>query len=405
MTAEPGYNEVLEWSQPPWVVGPRLRAWTQDIEQKVIVQMEKVAEMPFIYRHVALMPDCHLGQGASIGSVIATQGAIMPATVGVDIGCGMIAVRTNIKGADLSADERHAIRLTIEAEIPMGRGQGNESVYPDAEDYVTRLEDLAGGHLGRYSQVAGNWRTQVGSLGSGNHFVEICTDEEDRVYGFLHSGSRGIGNRLAGYHLKKAKKLNREYFIDLPDPNLAYLPVGTVEFSQYMDDVRWCQEYAWFSRLIMMGRVLRVLGMGLDGEAIEESAFHCHHNFVEWENHYGKNVLVTRKGAISAKDGEMGLIPGSMGTKSYIVQGLENRESFHSAPHGAGRRMSRTAAFKAFTLNDWDEQMQGVEARRATGLIDEIPGAYKDIDYVMESSKNLVEVVHELTPIISVKGV
>ena len=382
----------------------------EQIEPAAMQQIVKIASMPFIYKHVAIMPDCHVGMGATVGSCIPTDGAIIPAAVGVDIGCGMVAVRTPLSRDDLPA-RLGGIREGIERRIPLSAGKYNRSVSSTAKARVATLEKKAGERLGLYRKLSGraDWRLQLGSLGSGNHFIEITLDESEGVWAFLHSGSRGIGNKIAMQHIRTAQRLMKRESIRLPDRDLAYLSEGTEEFNEYIRDLRWAQDFALLNREEMMDRVMTELSYtvysegGHEGE-LELERIQCHHNFTQKERHYGKDVLVSRKGAIQAKEGQMGLIPGSMGTASYVVRGLGSVDAFETAPHGAGRRFSRTQARKRFTMDDFDRDMQGIEVRRSKEFIDELPGAYKDIDTVMEQSRDLVEIVHTFRQIVNVKG-
>lgn len=376
------------------------------IEPKAVNQLYNISKMPFIFNHIAVMPDCHLGKGATVGSVIATNNAIIPAAVGVDIGCGMIAVRTTFKAGDLP-DNLHALRLGIERRIPLGAGGYNSKITTTASKRIGLLNDQA--EAKSYDKFTRHWAHSLGSLGSGNHFIEICLDELDRVWVVLHSGSRGIGNLLAQKHIKIAQNMAKEMMIHLEDPDLAYLPQARPEFQDYVEDLLWAQKFALLSREEMMDRVLTELSytmFGKDGhqQAMEVERINCHHNFTQMEHHMGKNVWVTRKGAIQASTGMRGVIPGSMGARTYVVTGLGNPMSFNSAPHGAGRRMSRTEAFKTFTQEDFDKVMEGVECSHSPKLIDEIPMAYKNIDEVMENSKDLVRIDHVLKQIVNIKG-
>ena len=382
----------------------------EQIEPAAMQQIVKIASMPFIYKHVAIMPDCHVGMGATVGSCIPTDGAIIPAAVGVDIGCGMVAVRTPLSRDDLPA-RLGGIREGIERRIPLSAGKYNRSVSSTAQARVATLEKKAGERLGLYRKLSGraDWRLQLGSLGSGNHFIEITLDESEGVWAFLHSGSRGIGNKIAMQHIRTAQRLMKRESIRLPDRDLAYLSEGTEEFDEYIRDLRWAQDFALLNREEMMDRVMTELSYTVYGEGghedeLELERIQCHHNFTQKERHYGKDVLVSRKGAIQAKEGQMGLIPGSMGTASYVVRGLGSVDAFETAPHGAGRRFSRTQARKRFTMDDFDRDMQGIEVRRSKEFIDELPGAYKDIDTVMEQSRDLVEIVHTFRQIVNVKG-
>lgn len=378
----------------------------ETIEPEALQQLENIAEMPFVHRHVAVMPDCHLGRGATVGSVIATKGAIIPAAVGVDIGCGMIAVKTKFSASQLP-DDLEKVRYGIERRIPLSAGGYNKEVRGSAIERVKQLEGKAKDYYGELTRQG--WEIQLGSLGSGNHFIEVCLDEDDTVWLVLHSGSRGIGNQLASRHIKVAQKLMDDMHISLKDRDLAYLAEGIPGFDEYLYDLHWAQEFALLNREEMMDRVLTELSYTMYGEdghqgEIEQERINCHHNFTQQEIHFGQNVWLTRKGAIQMRLRQKGVIPGSMGTRSYIVSGLENPMSYHSAPHGAGRRMSRTAAKKQFTLADLEAQMGDVVYRHSADFIDEIPAAYKDIDEVMENAKELVKVEHVLRQVVNVKG-
>lgn len=376
-----------------------IKVWTDDLEEAAEAQLRNVARLPFVFKHVACMPDVHAGVGATIGSVVATQGAVVPAAVGVDIGCGMIAAKVKDLKADQLGSLTH-LRHSIERSIPVGF-ESNKRVTPEVEAW--------GGWAGfdSLSQQHGvlKAKAQLGTLGGGNHFIEVCLDTNQEVWVVLHSGSRGIGNKLAQGHIEKARGLMKAMFISLPDPDLAYFAMGTPEFKSYMHDLLWAQDYALENREEMMRRVLHDLKFHLKRETLEvEQKVNCHHNFAKMENHYGSNVLVTRKGAIRAQVGDMGVIPGSMGTRSYIVSGLGNPESFNSCSHGAGRRMSRTKARAMFTKEDLVQQTIGVDCRKDAGVIDEIPGAYKSIEAVMANQVDLVKVVAELRQVLCVKG-
>lgn len=366
----------------------------EEIDPHALQQLHNIASLPFIFKHISVMPDCHVGKGATVGSVIATKGAIIPAAVGVDIGCGMAARRTSLTASDLP-DTLTPILDGIEKTIPTGRGK-NQRVCDDAAVFARELSD-------KTEHPAESWQQQLGSLGGGNHFIELSLDEHDNVWIVLHSGSRGIGNQLAQKHIKIAQKLMDDFFIPLEDRDLAYLPQNTPEFDAYMADLLWAQDFALSNRKIMLRRV----------EAVMQSHFpeiqfldniNCHHNFSQMENHFNENIWVTRKGAIQMNEGMFGIIPGSMGTRTYIVEGLGNNMAFRSAPHGAGRRFSRTEARKRFTPDDLRRSMEGIEYRHRESILDEIPEAYKDIDQVMEYSKDLVSVKAVLRQILSVKG-
>lgn len=376
------------------------------IDTNAMEQLENIASMPFIFKHLAVMPDCHLGRGATVGSVIATKGAIIPAAVGVDIGCGMVAVKTKFFAKDLP-DNLESTRIGIERRIPLGAGHFNQQVKTSAEKRVEILGAKEGDF--KYLKLDTKWPFELGTLGSGNHFIEISLDQNDQVWVVLHSGSRGVGNKIAQKHIKIAQQLMEDNFISLKDKELAYLPESNPAFKEYIRDLLWAQEFALLNREEMMDRVMTELSYLFfkeDGHQseIELERINCHHNFTQQESHFGQNVWLTRKGAIQMKQGQLGIIPGSMGTRSYIVSGLQNPVSYNSAPHGAGRRFSRTEARKRFTMADFDIAMAGIEHRRSAELIDELPGAYKDIDEVMENSKELVKIEYTLKQILNVKG-
>lgn len=382
------------------------KMWVRNLEPDAVTQVRNVANMPFIFNHVAVMPDAHYGKGATVGTVIATRGAIIPAAVGVDIGCGMCAVKLPFKVDRLGGDAKlKELRHSIERSIPVGHN-GNSDISERVSSAYSELLKLPHTFAG---DTYCNSHKQLGSLGGGNHFIEICRDLADNAWIMLHSGSRNIGKTLADIHISKAKGLMKQYFIELPDPDLSFLAQGTQEFQDYLADLMWCQNFAKESRNEMMLRVLKDVAFHVFGEFIEPdklSAFRvdCHHNYTGLEHHFGANVWVTRKGAVSARLGEFGIIPGSMGTRSFIVRGLGNPQSFNSCSHGAGRRMSRGQARKQFTEKDFAEQTAGVECRKDKDVIDEIPGSYKDIQEVMDNQADLVEPVYELKQIICVKG-
>ena len=382
----------------------KLMNWASILEDGTREQALRTASLPFIHPWVALMPDAHLGKGATVGSVIPTLGAIIPAAVGVDIGCGMIAVRSQFTAQDVrSRGSLAALRESIENAVPLSAGQYNPAVRGAAtERRITDLEGRAGADSAETTSP--NWRLQLGSLGSGNHFIEVSLDEEDRVWLFLHSGSRGVGNRLAVKHIKIAQDLARRWWIPLPDPDLAYLVEGTGEFSSYLRDLHWAQHFALLNREEMMDRAVACLGTWIGEPVLPAETINCHHNYTAREKHFGKEVWVSRKGAIDASAGTPGLIPGSMGTRSYVVTGKGSRVALNSSPHGAGRRCSRNAARKTFSRAQLDAAMEGIEWRRTSAFLDEIPGAYKDIDTVMEDAKDLVEIRHQLRQIVNVKG-
>ncbi|KTR96341.1 transferase [Microbacterium testaceum] len=382
----------------------RLVSWASLIDEKTIEQARTSSRMPFIHPHLALMPDAHLGLGATVGSVIPTLGAIMPAAVGVDIGCGMIAVKTQFDAADLDGRDLAELRQQIERAIPLSAGRDNRKIVATAEPRVAELEALAEKAEFDPASYAGHWRQQLGSLGSGNHFIEISLDENDDVWMFLHSGSRGVGNRIAQHHIKVAQRLAKQWWIELPHPDLAYLVEGTPEFTRYIRELRWAQHFALLNREEMMDRVANQLGRFLDTPVEERERINCHHNFTESERHFGTQVWVSRKGAIMADAGRPGLIPGSMGTASYVVEGRGNAMALNSSPHGAGREYSRSAARKTFTHEQLREAMAGIEYRDTEAFIDEIPQAYKPIDRVMADAADLVTVRHTLRQIVNVKG-
>ena len=383
----------------------RLLSWASILGDNAREQALTSSSMPFIYPHLALMPDAHLGLGATVGSVIPTLGAIMPAAVGVDIGCGMIAVKTQWTAADVAArGSLKDLREQIERAIPLSAGGKNNKIVASAEPRVAELERMADDIGLDPSAYAKAWKLQLGTLGSGNHFIEVSLDEEDAVWLFLHSGSRGVGNRIAQHHIKVAKGLMERYWITLPDPDLAYLVEGTPEFDRYIADLRWAQHFALLNREEMMDRVIRQVTEFFGEAVVEADRINCHHNFTEKERHFGKDVWLSRKGAIWAKLGQPGLIPGSMGTASYVVAGKGNVLSLESSPHGAGRNFSRTEARKTFTLDELRSAMTGIEYRDSDAFIDEIPGAYKDIDQVMADADDLVEIRHTLRQILNVKG-
>jgi tRNA-splicing ligase RtcB len=378
--------------------------WASILEEETREQAATAATMPFIHPHLALMPDAHLGKGATVGSVIPTHGAIMPAAVGVDIGCGMIANRTTVHISHIEGLDRKALREGIEAVIPLSPGKYNTEIDGDTWDRIEDLEDLAADYDFNPDDYAGNWRLQLGSLGGGNHFIEVSTDQDGYLWLFLHSGSRGVGNKIAQHHIKVAQKQCEQRFIALPHRDLAYLVEGEPEFWSYIRELRWAQEFARLNREEMMARVDAVFWEWVGQIGLVEQSVNCHHNYTERERHFGKDVWLSRKGAISAKGGEWGLIPGSMGTRSYVVQGLGNPLALNSAPHGAGREYSRSKARQTFTLDDLKDRMGDIEYRVTDAFVDEIPDAYKDIDVVMEDAADLVEIRYELSQIVNVKG-
>ncbi|MCQ4148700.1 RtcB family protein [Rhodococcus qingshengii] len=388
--------------------GKNLLNWASQIDDNTLVQAEETATMPFIFPHVALMPDAHSGKGSAVGTVIPTRDAVIPAAVGVDIGCGMIAVRTQFMKADVDGNDRTLgeLREIVEASIPLSPGNYNLTealgkwyAQPKIEELEARAEkdDVNLSHSPK-------WREQLGSLGGGNHFIELCLDETDSAWLFLHSGSRGVGNKIAQKHIKVAQQLCKTWHIDLPNRDLAYLPQGVPEFWEYIRELRWAQRFAYLNRAEMMDRFAHVFGEWIGTSVQESERINCHHNYTEQEEHYGEKVWLTRKGAVNAHEGVKAVIPGSMGTRSYVVSGKGNRSGLCSAPHGAGRRFSRTEARRRFTEADLEARMEGIEYRHGAEWIDEIPDAYKDIDVVMDDAKDLVEVLHELRQILNVKG-
>ena len=396
--------------------GSPLKMWTKGVrvEDKAMQQMCNVAKLPFIHKHVAAMPDCHWGMGATVGSVIATKGAIVPAAVGVDLGCGMCAWQLSI-GADQFPDNLHAIRSEIEAAVPHGRtehgGKGDRGAWGDVPDtHSTRWDDL----VAQYARIitkhpkakAFNTVNHMGTLGTGNHFIEVCLDENDRVWVMLHSGSRGVGNKIGSYFIEQAKREMERYHIDkfLPDKDLSYLVEHTELFDDYVEAVGWAQEFAWQNRLAMMEATIGALRKHLPSFVVTEMAVNCHHNYIAKENHFGANVWVTRKGAVRAREGDFGIIPGSMGTGSYIVRGKGNKDSFCSCSHGAGRAMSRGEAKRKITIEDHVKATEGIECRKDAGVIDESPAAYKDVAAVIAAQEDLIEVVHRLRQVVNVKG-
>ncbi|MGJ4790138.1 RtcB family protein [Leptospira koniambonensis] len=387
----------------------KVKLWTDldKVESAALQQLRNIASLPWVFKHVAVMPDVHYGKGATVGSVIAMKDAVAPAAVGVDIGCGMAAVLTNLTGNDLP-DSLKIIRSEIEKKIPVGFGMHKrpvvEKLFKHGETYALakslfkqEFEHLSDHAKPLYERAL----NQCGTLGGGNHFIELCLDTENRVWMMLHSGSRNIGKELAEFHIHRARKLAHNEL--LPDRDLAVFLSGTTEMEEYRRDLFWAQRYAYLNRLSMLELYFEALRKFFP-QIQEVSRVICHHNYVSEETHFGEDIIVTRKGAISAKKGELGIIPGSMGTRSFIVKGLGNPESFESASHGAGRRMSRGEAKRKFTESDLLEQTNGVECRKDTGVLDEIPGAYKDIHDVIDSQKDLVEVVSELRQVLCVKG-
>lgn len=383
-----------------------IKIWTDEVEASALTQLKNLARLPFINSNgVACMPDVHAGIGSTVGTVIATESAVIPAAVGVDIGCGMNAVRLSLKASDLP-DNLKPLRDEIERRVPLGVGGAHD----DSTDIGELTPDLTRTvidplYKGDYDKFHAKAASQMGSLGSGNHFIEVCIDENEDVWIMLHSGSRGIGNMIGTHYIAKAKRQMEQFFITLPDDNLAYFPENTEDFDDYMYAVGWAQNYALENRRRMMSEVLEAMKQRIDKPfTITQEAINCHHNYVERENHFGRNMWVTRKGAIRARQGDLGIIPGSMGQRSYIVRGKGDLQSYCSCSHGAGRVMSRAEAKRRFTVEDLAAQTQGVECRKDASVIDEIPSSYKDIDQVMANQTDLVEVVHQLKQVLCVKG-
>lgn len=395
--------------------GGLVKAWVDGVpvEDAARRQLDNIASLPFVKGWVAAMPDVHLGKGATVGSVIPTEGAIIPAAVGVDIGCGMMAVRTSLRAEHLP-DNLRALRSAMERAVPHGRtsngGRGDRGAWRDVpkavgEAWSSTLADRFATLVDKHPKIGkSNNVNHLGTLGTGNHFIETCLDENGSVWFMLHSGSRGIGNRIGSYFIELAKKDMSRWFIDLPDRDLAYLPEGTEHMIDYVEAVGWAQEFAMTNRALMMHHVLEAARDVLGPFEAGELAVNCHHNYVQKERHYGRRVWVTRKGAVRAGLGELGIVPGSMGASSYIVRGKGNPESYCSCSHGAGRAMSRTAARKRFTVEDHARATEGVECRKDVDVIDETPAAYKNIDAVMAAQSDLVEVVHRLRQVVCVKG-
>ncbi len=389
-----------------------VKVWTQEVEATARRQLENVAQLPIVHGHVAAMPDVHAGIGATVGSVIATKGAIIPAAVSVDIGCGMNAVQLSLTANDLPESLR-AIRSAIESAVPVGfdmhasggqRGGSRDRAAASLASGLERIVARSPAIESMQKNFGETWRRQLGTLGGGNHFIEMCLDEQQHVWVMLHSGSRGIGNVIGRHYIERARREMEKADIHLPDRDLAWLAEGTPAFDQYIDAVEWAQDYAMENRREMVHAILAAIAPHLPPFEIAGQAIECHHNYVARERHFGENVFVTRKGAIRAGVGDLGVIPGSMGAKSYIVRGKGNPESLSSCAHGAGRRMSRSEAKRRFTSSDVARQTAGVECRKDAGVVDEIPGAYKAIEDVMANQSDLVEVLHTLKQVVCVKG-
>lgn len=394
--------------------GRFIKAWRKGVkfEDKAIEQLKNTAQLPFIFKWIGAMPDTHWGMGSTVGTVLPTRGAIVPAAVGVDIGCGMMAIRTSLTREGLG--DLAVVRKRIEAAVPHGRtnngapgDRGAWGTVPEDIEFLwnsnfhIRYEQLCAKHPGARAK---NTSVHLGTLGTGNHFIELAEDEDKRVWIVLHSGSRGMGNKIGSYFTNVAKELCAKWFIKLPDPDLAYLPQNTEEFNDYKNAVTLAQEFAWENRSAMMNNIVEAIGPEAVGPVKNMEQIQCHHNYISWENHFGENIIVTRKGAVRARRGDMGIIPGSMGARTYIVRGLGNPDSFHTCSHGAGRAMSRTQATKQFTLEDHAKATEGVECLKDESVLDETPGAYKDIEAVMAAQSDLVEPVYRLKQFICVKG-
>jgi len=395
-----------------------VKMWTEGVpvEPEAKQQLARLAQLPFVFHHIAVMPDVHVGKGSTIGSVIPTLGAVIPAAVGVDIGCGMMAAKTTLRADDLP-DNLTRLRSAIEAAVPhgmtprtrnaKGRDVGSWNNPPPAVDAGwLKLKDEFDEICRKYPKLRhANHHKHLGTLGSGNHFVEVCLDEEGAVWLMLHSGSRGVGNAIGTHFIELARQDMRRHTVNLPDQDLAYLEEGTRHYDDYVEAVGWAQKFARINREVMMHNLIHAV-RGVIKKPFEThvEAVNCHHNYVQRERHFGKDVLITRKGAVSAREGELGIIPGSMGARSFIVRGKGNPESFNSCSHGAGRVMSRTEAKRRFSVADQERATRGVECRKDEGVIDEIPMAYKDIDAVMHAQRELVEVVHTLKQVVCVKG-
>lgn len=388
--------------------GVPVKIFTNDIDSDSIEQLKKMAQLQFIYSHIAVMPDVHVGKGATVGSVIPTQHAIIPAAVGVDIGCGMNAVRLNLKASQLP-DNLSPLRHAIERKVPVGF-ELHKQIKAKASSIIPlekRLQPIIQKHPGLVRMLRkfdATWQKQLGTLGGGNHFIELCLDENQDVWIMLHSGSRGLGNVIGTYFIELAKKEAQHRFGHVPDKDLSYFAEGSANFNDYVEAVEWAQNYAFENRREMMRLILEAIRPLLPPFQMTKEAINCHHNYVSRENHFGEDLLITRKGAIRAGQDELGIIPGSMGARSYIVKGKANPESFCSCSHGAGRKMSRNKAKLLFSQDDLIQQTQGIECRKDAGVIDEIPSAYKDIDQVMANQSDLIEIIHTLKQILCIKG-
>lgn len=388
--------------------GIPVKIYTQDIDQESIVQLKKMSQLQFIHHHIAVMPDVHVGKGATVGSVIPTKNAIIPAAVGVDIGCGMNALRLSLKASQLP-DNLSKLRNAIERKVPVGfemhkqiRAKASTLTPLEKRLNIITTKHPALKRMLRHFDIT--WAKQLGTLGGGNHFIELCLDENQDVWIMLHSGSRGLGNVMGTYFIEKAKKEAQHRFGHVPDKDLSYFAEGSQSFDDYVEAIEWAQEYAYENRREMMRLILDAIRPLLPSFQMTKEAINCHHNYVQKEHHFGEDIFVTRKGAIRAGKDEYGIIPGSMGAKSFIVKGKGNPDSFCSCSHGAGRKMSRSKAKNMFTQHDLIEQTQGVECKKDKSVIDEIPSAYKDIDTVMQNQTDLIEVVHTLKQVLCIKG-
>ena len=385
-----------------------VKIYATELEPAARLQLVNISKLPIVHHHVAAMPDVHLGIGATVGSVIPTKNAIIPAAVGVDIGCGMIARRLSLTANELDEDRLRKVFNQISRDVPVGFDSHNDrnARAHAAKRFEKGLRRIMERHPGVQKRVGkkASWVNQLGTLGGGNHFIEVCLDEEERVWVMLHSGSRGIGNAIGSYFIELARRDAERTQLQLPDRDLAYFPEGAQHFDDYVEAVGWAQDYARANRAEMMELVIDAMHRHLPPFDATDEAVNCHHNYVERERHFGEDVWLTRKGAIRAGRGELGIIPGSMGARSYIVRGIGSAESFQSCAHGAGRKMSRNAAQKSFSVEDLKRQTEGVICRKDKGVLDEIPGAYKNIDEVMANQSDLVDVVHTLKQVLCVKG-
>ncbi|WP_245905784.1 RtcB family protein [Mycolicibacterium palauense] len=389
------------------IEGAKLVNFASVIDDATVAQARQTASMPFVHPHVALMPDAHLGKGSAVGTVIPTVDAVIPAAVGVDIGCGMVAARTRFTEDDLTGRDLPALRAAIEGAIPLSPGHYNSDTrrFGFTADRIAILDDLARAEKVDLSHSP-TWPRQLGSLGGGNHFIELCVDDRAGVWLFLHSGSRGVGNKIAQKHIRIARQLMRQRRVALPNPDLAYLPGDTPEFADYIRELNWAQRFAYENRAEMMDRFRQVFAdwMGVQAQRVETERVNSHHNYTRLEEHAGRQVWLTRKGAVDAGIGVRSVIPGSMGTRSYVVRGKGNAAALCSAPHGAGRRFSRSEARRRFTAEDLAARMAGIEYRHGEAWVDEIPDAYKDIDQVMADAAELVDIEYALRQILNVKG-